>query len=149
MQKFIDEDDIKLCCHVKDCYEAMIESSNILVKNKKISQKYSDEIIEVFKKYGPYFVISPGICLAHSKPSSNVFQTGISLLTLKQPVSFGHLKNDPVSLVFTLASINHNDHLDLLKRIVLFLSDKEKLNALNNHLMTKNQIVNIINNLQI
>lgn len=149
MQKFIDKNDIELCFDACNCIDALIESANILVRNHKISVEYVNEIIDVFNQYGPYFVIAPGICLAHSKASDNVYKTSISLLTLKKPICFGHSENDPVNLVFTLASINNNSHLELLKRVVLFLSDVDNVDLLKQHKMTKESIEKAINEINL
>ena len=39
---------------------------------------------------------------------------GMSLAVLAQPVAFGNAANDPVSVVFGLAALDHDKHLELL-----------------------------------
>ena len=75
---------------------------------------------------GPYIVIAPGIALAHSRPSPAVLRAGISLVTLLEPVAFGHRENDPVRLVIGLAAVDEEGHITALSTLAEFLSDETR-----------------------
>jgi PTS system ascorbate-specific IIA component len=75
-------------------------------------------------------VIAPGIALAHSRPSPAVLRAGISIVTLRQPVAFGHPQNDPVRLVVGLAALDEEAHVTALSTLAEFLADPARLEAL-------------------
>lgn len=143
--------DIRVGIKVSTREEAIRESSRILVDKNKITPEYIDEILEVLEVYGPYFVLSPGIAFPHSKPSESVLETGMSLITLETPVVFGNEQNDPVDIVCTLASKTGNDHLELLKRMVAFLSDLENQKILRSAKTEEDikSIVEVLNSIEI
>lgn len=142
-----EEKDIRLKVDAINREDAIKKSAKILVDNGNITTGYIDEMLEALKDFGPYFVLTPGMAFAHAKPSKSVLQTGLSLITLKKPIIFGHEKNDPVELVCTIASIDTEDHLLLLQKIVTVLADPQKvkfiLNASSRN--DKKQIVETLN----
>lgn len=75
---------------------------------------YTDAMVAAIVELGPYIVIAPGLAMPHARPSEAVLATGMSLVTLREPVSFGSKKNDPVHVVFALAAQDHDRHLELL-----------------------------------
>ena len=78
------------------------------------------------------FVIAPGIALAHAKPADSVIATGMSLVTLAEPIVFGNEANDPVQLVFGLCAIDHDSHIEMLAELSNLLSDNDAVNILLN-----------------
>jgi PTS system ascorbate-specific IIA component len=91
---------------------------------------YTDEMISTVEQLGPYIVIAPGIALAHSRPSPQVHRPGLSIVTLAQPVAFGHRTNDPVQLVVGLAAPDDESHVAALAGLAEFLADPERQAAL-------------------
>jgi PTS system ascorbate-specific IIA component len=89
-------------------------------------------MIKAFEELGPYMVIAPGIALAHGRPSEAVLETGLSLVTLSDPIEFGHSSNDPVSLVIGLAAVDHDSHIDLMSALAEMLMSEETVNMLLN-----------------
>lgn len=71
-----------------------------------------DSLAENIKKYGSYVVISEGIALPHSKTDNAVLKTGMSLVTLKEPVIFPGDKK--VSIIFSFSSFDMNEHFTAL-----------------------------------
>jgi PTS system ascorbate-specific IIA component len=91
---------------------------------------YTDEMVATVEQLGPYIVIAPGIALAHSRPSPAVLRAGISLVTLLEPVAFGHRENDPVRLVIGLAAVDEEGHITALSTLAEFLSDEKRREGL-------------------
>jgi PTS system ascorbate-specific IIA component len=87
-------------------------------------------MISTVEKMGPYIVISPGLALAHSRPSEAVLHTGLSWVRLSTPVEFGNKANDPVSLVIGLAGRNEEEHLQVMSAIAKALSNPASKNSL-------------------
>ena len=92
---------------------AVSQSVSLLVESGKANVGYVDEVLENLKTLGPYFVIAPGLALAHSRPSDSVLAPGMALLKLTEPVISGSA-NDPVSLIFSMCSPTANEHLEML-----------------------------------
>jgi len=97
-----------------DWRAAVTRAGEALIAGGATTAAYTDEMIATVEQLGPYIVIAPGIALAHSRPSPAVLHAGISLVTLAQPVAFGHKQNDPVSLVVGLAAPDEEGHVQAL-----------------------------------
>ena len=72
-------------------------------------------------------VIKPGIALLHAFPNDGVKEVGMSMVTLNNPVSFGHKKFDPVSIVIALCTTDNESHIQALSDLVGLLQDKEAI----------------------
>ena len=68
--------------------------------------------------------------MPHARPECGAKKIGISLMTLKEPVVFGHKVNDPVKIVIGLCAVDHQTHLTALSELVEILNDKEKINMI-------------------
>lgn len=128
----LQKEDFAFNVDAADCREAIKKAGNLLIKQSKISPEYINEIFSAMNELGPYFVIAPGIALAHSRPSKSVYCSGFSMITLNHPVKFGHPTNDPVSIVCMVASKDGKDHIEALKNIAIFLSDDSNIKLLKN-----------------
>jgi PTS system ascorbate-specific IIA component len=110
---------------------AIRASGQLLVESGRVTADYIDQMVAAVEEFGPYIVIAPGIALAHARPSQAVLSTGLSLAVLATPVEFGS-HNDPVSLVFGLAAVDHDGHLEVLAALAERLSDEDFVNNLIN-----------------
>jgi PTS system ascorbate-specific IIA component len=110
--------------------DAISIAGELLVISGKAKNEYISSMLEAIEQFGPYIVISPGIALAHGKPSDAVLETGLSLLLIREAIEFKHSQNDPVRLVFGLAAIDHNSHIGLMSELAEFLLDSDKVNSL-------------------
>lgn len=114
---------IRIGATVPDWRAAVRASGEALVASGATDDGYTDEMIRTVEELGPYIVIAPGIALAHARPSPSVRHAGMSLVTLAQPVPFGHRLNDPVRLVVGLAAPDADGHVAALATLADFLSD--------------------------
>lgn len=115
---------IKLDANVNRPEDAIRESGELLASAGDVTTEYVDQMIANFHQHGPYFVIAPHIAMPHARPEDGVQRSSISLVRLKEPVVFGHKSNDPVQLVIGLAASSSNDHLELLQKISVLLSNR-------------------------
>jgi PTS system ascorbate-specific IIA component len=115
---------------VADRDQAISVVGELLVASQRVKPDYIQSMLEAVKEFGPYIVIAPGIALAHGKPGDSVLATGLSLLTLSDPIEFKHSQNDPVQLVFGLAATDHHSHIELMAELADFLSDSSRVNSL-------------------
>ncbi|MHC5250387.1 PTS sugar transporter subunit IIA [Enterococcus sp. LJL90] len=133
----MNKENVRINVNATNREEAIMMVGNILVDLGSITRRYIEECLQVLEEYGPYFVIAPGIAFVHSKPSENVLESNISLITLSKSINFGSLDNDPVSIVFMIASTDGISHIELLKRISLYLSDDNNIQTLK-HMTNEN-----------
>jgi PTS system ascorbate-specific IIA component len=115
---------------VADRNQAISLTGELLVSSQKALPGYIQSMLDAVEKFGPYIVIAPGIALAHGKPGDQVLATGLSLLLIREPVEFKHSQNDPVQLVFGLAAVDHDSHIELMAELAEFLSDLERVKSL-------------------
>ncbi|MBY2476708.1 PTS sugar transporter subunit IIA [Clostridioides difficile] len=147
LKDLLTEDMIRLKVSVDNWEDAIRESAKPLVENKKIKSGYIENMINSVHKMGPYIVIMPGIAFAHARPDETVLETSLSVMTLAKPVEFGSEHNDPVDIVFSIATSSENHHLTALKELAIFLSSERNLELLKNE-TDKMKLINLIMNNQ-
>lgn len=130
---------IKLKEECKNWEEVVFKGVGLLEENGFVNEIYKKKIIENFYEFGPYMVIAPQIVLLHARPEDGVIKTGLSILTLKNPINFGSELSDPVKLVFSFCSIDNKDHMVLLSNLMKLLMSKEDLE----NLMNEDNIENV------
>lgn len=107
---------------VKDYKDAIRISSSHLIESGKIKETYVEKIIENIDKLGFYIVIDEFVAMPHSRPEDGVNETCVSFLKVNSGVDFGDNK---IYLIFTLASKNSDEHIDILKKIMNILESEE------------------------
>lgn len=135
---------IKIKVRCEDWKEVVKKGVGLLEEKGFVNSNYENAILKNFEEYGPYMVIAPGIVLLHARPEDGVLKTGINLLTLEEPICFGHESNDPVKLVFTLASRDNSEHTQILADLMKVLMDKNSLEKLMND-CTIDEVMEILN----
>jgi mannitol/fructose-specific phosphotransferase system IIA component (Ntr-type) len=75
-------------------------------------------------------VDAAAIVLLHARPEDGVRRPCLALLSLMEPVAFGHSVNDPVDLVVAFGAVDKEAHLDALQQLAQLLSDPFALAAL-------------------
>lgn len=126
------ENSIRVLAAALDREHAIELAGDLLVASGRVTPEYTTAMVEVLDTHGPYFVIAPGIALAHAKPAESVLATGLSLVTLAEPIVFGNVANDPVKLVFGLCAVDHDSHIQMLGELSTLLSNNESVNILLN-----------------
>jgi PTS system ascorbate-specific IIA component len=112
--------------------DAIRAVGKLLVESGRTTANYTEEMLSVVEEFGPYFVLAPGIAIAHSKPSDSVLSSGMALAVLEDPVIFGSEHNDPVRLLFALCAVDHDSHITVLAELASLLADVEMVNSLLN-----------------
>jgi len=105
--------------------QAVDHTGHILIRNRMIEIGYIHAIKKLIIKYGAQMVIMPGIALLHARPEDGVVRIGMSLVSLHEPVKFGHSEYDPVDLIVCLAAINNLSHVKALMQLMSILKNKE------------------------
>jgi PTS system ascorbate-specific IIA component len=98
----------------EDWRAAIRAAGELLVEGGAVEEHYPERCIRMAEEHGPYMVLAPGLALAHARPQDGASGLGLSAVTLKRPVAFGHPDNDPVDLVFAFGSPDKDQHVGLL-----------------------------------
>ena len=106
--------------------EAIEIGVGLLCKAGAAEPRYYDAIIRTTDELGPYYVIAPGIAMPHARPELGAKSTGFSLVTLSEPVAFGHADNDPVNIVLCICAKTAQDLNErvIMEAVTLFDSEE-------------------------
>jgi PTS system ascorbate-specific IIA component len=116
---------------VTDWEGALSKAVALLEADLRVTSEYLAEVLASNQKLGPYFVVAPGIAIAHAAPGIGVLETGMALLRLEEPVVSGS-NNDPVRLVFAFCAVDSDSHVELLASFAQVMSAKGNMNRLLN-----------------
>ena len=94
--------------------DAVAAACKPLIEDGAIDQTYVDAIIANVKKYGPYIVIAPNICIPHAQEGVGVNETAICFMKTNKPVHFSDDPEHDAKLFFVLASTDNEKHLQNL-----------------------------------
>lgn len=115
---------IELTAVAADWREALELAGSVLTRIGAARPAYARAMIRMVEERGPYIVIAPGLALAHARAGSEVQADGLAVVTLAEPVAFGHPHNDPVRVVLALAAVTPEHHLPMVAEVA---------NAFNGH----------------
>jgi mannitol/fructose-specific phosphotransferase system IIA component (Ntr-type)/galactitol-specific phosphotransferase system IIB component len=113
-----------------DWEQATRQAGDLLVSFGIAEPRYVDAMIALIRRHGPYMVVAPGIALLHALPGEGALRLGMSLVTLRDPVRFGHESNDPVNIVFAFACVETHRHLQALGQLVALLDNASAVETL-------------------
>ena len=130
LSSLISNETVRAKVSVKDWEEATESVGKLLVSAGKIKTDYIAAMKRVLKEMGPYAVIAPGIVLLHARPEDGVIEPCLGLITLIDPVPFGHSENDPVDLVFALGAVDKMAHISALQQLAEMLGDSDTLHEI-------------------
>ncbi len=104
--------------------EAVAAAAQPLVRDGAIDASYIDAMIASILTHGPYIVIAPNVAMPHAQGgNSGVHQTAISFMRVKEPVAFSDSPEHAAQLLFVLASIDSENHLQMLQALVEAISE--------------------------
>ncbi|AXF77513.1 PTS ascorbate transporter subunit IIA [Erwinia tracheiphila] len=122
---------IRLQVDVDNWQQAVRTGVDLLTEAGVVEPRYYQAILDGVGRYGPYFVIAPGLAMPHARPEEGVLKTGFSLVTLKKPVRFNHEDNDPVDILITLAAEDANTHQEVgIMQVVNLFEDEANFDRL-------------------
>ncbi|GKW47086.1 PTS sugar transporter subunit IIA [Planococcus sp. NCCP-2050] len=130
--KFLEEKLVALDIPAETPEAAIKAAGDLLVAGNLVESGYVEAMVESYRKNGPYFVLAPQIALPHARPEDGVKEASVAFVRLKDPVVFGSAANDPVSLVFALGASTSDEHLLVMKELVMLLNNPEKVERLKN-----------------
>ncbi|KJC64120.1 PTS sugar transporter subunit IIA [Agreia bicolorata] len=114
---------IVLGAHACDWRDAVHLAGDALVAGGVTTDAYTERMVQVVEEFGAYIVIAPGLALAHARPGPDVVHDGLAVVTLDEPVAFGHPHNDPVEVVLALAVTSNEGHVTVLADLANVFND--------------------------
>ncbi|MEW7949455.1 PTS sugar transporter subunit IIA, partial [Enterobacter hormaechei subsp. xiangfangensis] len=111
LKKWIYDTTIILQDSVESWPQALELCAKPLLDLQVIAPEYVTAIIEQHHTLGPYYVLAPGLAMPHARPEEGAKGLGLSLLKLKQGVSFGAGEFDPVDVIVMLAAPDKHSHI--------------------------------------
>ena len=121
---------VELGATADDWRSAVRLAGRALERSGAAQPAYADEMVRMIEEHGPYVVIAPGLALAHARPGPAVLADGLAIVTLAEPVNFGHPHNDPVSVVLGLAIKSADAHLKTVANLANIFNDSNAIQAL-------------------
>lgn len=123
-------ENIQIVDSVSDWKQAIRLSAQPLLAKETMTEAYIDAIFNSHQELGPYYVLAPGLAMPHARPEQGAIKNGLSLLHIKQGVSFDAEENDPVYVVIMLCALSGNEHINMITALADIFSDDERLSAL-------------------
>ena len=145
LKKLLKKENVKFIDEAENWKEAIFQSGDLLVSNKKVTSEYVQEMIELVEKHGPYIVLEEGIAMPHAEISENVLETGISLLVVNEKVSLPEGRNANIFLSF--AAKNKNDNIDIMNDLFELITKYEfidKVSKMKNYSQLETYLEEII-----
>ena len=145
LKKLLKKENVKFIDETENWKEAIFQSGDLLVSNKKVTSEYVQEMIELVEKHGPYIVLEEGIAMPHAGISENVLETGISLLVVNEKVSLPEGRNANIFLSF--AAKNKNDNIDIMNDLFELITKYEfidKVSKMKNYSQLETYLEEII-----
>ena len=145
LKKLLKKGNVKFIDEAENWKEAIFQSGDLLVSNKKVTSEYVEEMIELVEKHGPYIVLEEGIAMPHAGISENVLETGISLLVVNEKVSLPEGRNANIFLSF--AAKNKNDNIDIMNDLFELITKYEfidKVSKMKNYSQLETYLEEII-----
>lgn len=140
MAALIDSSRIAVNVEAADFKEAITKGGELLVQSGSVRREYIDDMIRHTEQYPSDVVVSPQVALAHASSGVNVSEICMSMVVLKNPVSFGYPKFDPVRLVVCLGTVDKESHEKAIGDFLKILENE----CLLEHILQAESIKNIL-----
>lgn len=127
---WINESNISIVEQSKDWQSAVALAVQPLIDNGAVEPRYLQAIYDMHREIGPYYVLGEGIAMPHARPEEGVNRTALSLVIVSGGVEFNSEDNDPVYIVFALAAIDSNSHIEMIASLSHLFCDDEVVNKL-------------------
>lgn len=124
------DESVVLQATARDWREAVELSGAALQAAGAARPGYAAEMVRMIEEHGPYIVVAPGLALAHARPGPEVLSDGLAVVTLAEPVEFGHPYNDPVRVVLGVSAASNESHLQLVAGLANIFNDTDAVDRL-------------------
>jgi transcriptional antiterminator/mannitol/fructose-specific phosphotransferase system IIA component (Ntr-type) len=124
-------DTIEVGVVAKTWHEVVEKAGAGLLEAGAIEPHFIRAMKNIIQEFGPYMVIWPGAVLLHAPPQG-VKRLCMELITLREPVQFGHPKNDPVQVAVILGAVDNRSHITALLELNQLMQDEIAMSSIRN-----------------
>lgn len=126
--------------------EAIKASYQPLLNDGTVEPVYIEQVIACVEKYGPYIVLVPGIAMPHSTEGAEGCKgTAVGFMRVENEVDFDPEDEEKkAQIFFSLASLDHNQHMEIIQSLMDVLMNEECVEELKNA-KTKEDLEKIAN----
>jgi PTS system ascorbate-specific IIA component len=129
---WLTEKKIQIVDSVSDWRQAVTISAEPLLADESINEHYIEAIFRSHEELGPYYVLAPGLAMPHARPEQGAKKNGLSLLHIKEGVSFDADENDPIYVVIMLCAVSGDEHIRMITALAEIFCDEARLESLLN-----------------
>lgn len=123
--------DLVLCrAHADGWQDAIRLAGGLLERAGACDPSYTESMIASVEKFGPYMVLEEGIAMPHAQAAGNVSRPAICVVTLADPVPFGHEEFDPVGVLIGICAPDPTAHLASLTELSQMFEDENAVEKL-------------------
>lgn len=126
-----------------DWKEAIKHSSNILLKENKISQKYIDQMITNILENKAVVVLGDKIAMPHATSKDGVNEIAFSFNVFKNEIVFPNKNKSKINIIIILAPIDSEKHITPMLELINVLQEKSNIKKIMNS-CSKKEIYNIL-----
>ena len=139
MSEILTPETIELKASVSNQEEAIRRAGTLLVENGHVEERYIDSMFEREKSVSTF--MGNAVAIPHGTGDSKqwVTRSGLSIITMPEGVEYGD--GDVAKLVIGIAG-KGDEHLDILSRISLVVSEEENVEKIVNA-QTKEELLAI------
>ncbi|HCT5761661.1 PTS sugar transporter subunit IIA [Klebsiella variicola] len=130
IRDWLTPDKINVINSIDNWKNAVRLSAEPLLAQGHMAEHYIEAILKSHEELGPYYLLAPGLAMPHARPEQGALRNGLSLLHIKEGISFGSTENDPVYVVIMLCARSGNEHITMIGELAELFSDQQKLERL-------------------
>lgn len=133
-ENILKEENIIFNYDAKDIYDAL-EKGCSLLEGEFTDKSYTKDILSIYEKNNSHIIRYNGLILPHTKNNNNVHNTGVSIISLKEPVNIKET-GEMIDTVVSFSIKDEKKSLDIISNLInmVFKSEfKEILNEKNKY----------------
>lgn len=133
-ENILKEENIIFNYDAKDIYDAL-EKGCSLLEGEFTDKSYTKDILSIYEKNNSHIIRYNGLILPHTKNNNNVHKTGVSIISLKEPVNIKKT-GEMIDTVVSFSIKDEKKSLDIISNLInmVFKSEfKEILNEKNKY----------------
>lgn len=130
IRDWLTPDKINVINSIDNWKNAVRLSAEPLLAQGYMAEHYIEAILKSHEGLGPYYLLAPGLAMPHARPEQGALRNGLSLLHIKEGISFGSTENDPVYVIIMLCARSGNEHITMIGELAELFSDQQKLERL-------------------
>ena len=133
-ENILKEENIIFNYDAKDIYDAL-EKGCSLLEGEFTDKSYTKDILSIYEKNNSHIIRYNGLILPHTKNNNNVHKTGVSIISLKEPVNIKET-GEMIDTVVSFSIKDEKKSLDIISNLInmVFKSEfKEILNEKNKY----------------